>query len=385
MATILERAKTKLVITEPFYATIVLSMKTQLVNNANPEFRGQKVDTLATDGTHLVVNTDYLEALPLSRAVAALKHEALHVALLHPFRRGSRDQVRFNKAADYVINDKIKQESGDIGDNWLYNPAFSNMSTEQVYNQLPPEPPGDGGGSGGDGPPDKNSNPSGDVLDAPDKSESAEAQARAVVSKAINVAKMTGSLPAGLKEALDDILNPKVDWREVLRRFMTDANKSDYSFSKPNRRMISQGYYLPSRSGVDSMRNITVVIDTSGSMGDEELKQMFGEVCGAVEETCPGKVTVVYCDAAVNHVDIFDNVPTADDIRQSAKRVGGGGTDMPAALDWIDEHVEDPVACIVMTDGYTPFGEERAYPTLWAISSHIEAEWGETVRVELGG
>ena len=133
------------------------------------------------------------------------------------------------------------------------------------------------------------------------------------------------------------------------------------------------------------MRNITVVIDTSGSMGDEELKQMFGEVCGAVEETCPGKVTVVYCDAAVNHVDIFDNVPTADDIRQSAKRVGGGGTDMPAALDWIDEHVEDPVACIVMTDGYTPFGEERAYPTLWAISSHIEAEWGETVRVELGG
>lgn len=69
----------------------------------------------------------------------------------------------------------------------------------------------------------------------------------------------------------------------MLRRFMTDANKSDYSFARPPTvRMISQGYYLPTRHGMDSMRNIAVVIDTSGSMGDE-VKQGVGEVCGAVE------------------------------------------------------------------------------------------------------
>ena len=387
----LDKAKTKLVIAEPFYATIILSLKPHLVTNANPMFGGQEVKTLATNGTDLVVNTDFFDALPLSRAITALKHEALHVALMHPFRRGTRTPQRWNQSGDYVINDKLKNEGGDLGEGWLLSSAFSNMSTEQVYAQLPPEPPGGGsGGSGGQGQgsgdgqpnPDKNSNPSDDVLEAPDKSEAAEAQARATVNKAINVAKAMGKMPGDLKEMLDDILNPKVDWRDVLRRFMTEANKSDYSFARPNRRMISQGYYLPTRHGMDAMREIAVVIDTSGSMGDEELKQMFGEVCGAVEECCPGKVTVVYCDAGVNHVDQFEDTPTADDVRQSAKRVGGGGTDLTKALDWIDKHVPDPSCCIVMTDGYTPFGEDRNYPTLWAMSTDVEAPWGETVRVE---
>lgn len=386
----LDKAKTKLVIAEPFYATIVLNLKPHLVTNASPMFNGQEVKTLATNGTDLVVNTDYFEALPLSRAITALKHEALHVALMHPFRRGARTPTRWNQAGDYVINDKLSKEGGDLGEGWLISPGFTDMSSEQVYAQLPPEPPGGGKGGGqgqgsgsGDGQPGKNDNPDNDVLEAPDKSEAAEAQARATVAKAINVAKAMGKMPGDLKEMLEDILSPKVDWKEVLRRFMTDVNKSDYSFARPNRRMISQGYYLPTRHGMDSMRNIAVVIDTSGSMGDEELKQMFGEVCGAVEDSCPGKVTVVYCDAAVNHVDKFEDTPTADDVRHSAKRVGGGGTDLTRALDWIDEHVDDPACCIVMTDGYTPFGEDRNYPTLWTISTDVQAPWGETVHVEL--
>lgn len=387
----LDKAKTKLVIAEPFYATIVLNLKPHLVTNASPTFNGQEVKTLATDGTNLVVNTDFFESLPLSRAITALKHEALHVALMHPFRRGARTPTRWNQAGDYVINDKLSKEGGDLGDNWLLSPGFTNMSSEQVYAQLPPEPPGNGGGQGkGQGgagkdqnQPGKSDNPDNDVLEAPDKSEAAEAQARATVNKAINVAKAMGKMPGDLKEMLEDILSPKVDWKEVLRRFMTDVNKTDYSFARPNRRMISQGYYLPTRHGMDAMRDIAIVIDTSGSMGDEELKQMFGEVCGAVEDSCPGKVTVVYCDAAVNHVDKFEDTPTADDVRQSAKRVGGGGTDLTRALDWIDEHVDDPACCIVMTDGYTPFGEDRPYPTLWTISTDVVAPWGETVHVEL--
>ena len=384
MPSILDKAKTKLVIAEPFYATIVLNLKCHEVNNANNKFNGQEVKTLATDGTNLVVNTDYFEALPLSRAVTALKHEALHVALMHPFRRGARQHKRWNQAGDYVINGKLEDEGGDLGDDWLLSPGFKGMSSEQVYSQLPDDPPNGGGGGGGEGTPDKNDNPDNDVLEAPDKSEAAEAQARATVAKAINVAKAMGKMPGDLKEILDDILNPKVDWKDVLRRFMNEVNKSDYSFARPNRRMISQGYYLPTRHGMDSMRDIAVVIDTSGSMGDEELKQMFGEVCGAVEDCCPGRVTVVYCDARVNHVDQFADTPTADDVRASAKRVGGGGTDLTRALDWIDENIETPAAVLVMTDGYTPFGGERQYPTLWTITTDVVAKWGETVHVDLG-
>lgn len=394
MPTILEKAKTKLVIADPFFATIVLNLKTHLVNNANPMFAGQEIKTLATDGTNLVVNTDFFEALPLSRAVTALKHEALHVALMHPFRRGHRTPKRWNHAGDYVINDKLQKEGGDLGEGWLVSPAFSGMSSEQVYAQLPEEPPGNGGGGSGQqggqngnggqpqSKPDKNTNPDNDVLEAPDKSEAAEAQARATVNKAINVAKAMGKLSGGMEEILADILNPKVDWREVLRRFMNEVAKSDYSFARPNRRMISQGYYLPTRHGNDAMRDIAVVIDTSGSVGTEELKQYFGEVCGAIEDCAPGKVTVVYCDARVNHVDTFEDTPSADDVRASAKRVGGGGTDLTRALDWIDANLQNPAATIVLTDGYTPFGDEREYPTLWAVTTEVQSPWGETVHVE---
>ena len=51
----LDKAKTKLVIAEPFYATIILNLKPHLVTNANPMFGGQEVKTLATNGTDLVV------------------------------------------------------------------------------------------------------------------------------------------------------------------------------------------------------------------------------------------------------------------------------------------------------------------------------------------
>ncbi len=373
----LDKAKTRLVISEPFYATIVLSMHTVLVTNAAPMFNGQEVKTLATDGTHLIVNTDFFESLPLSRGVTALKHEALHVALMHPFRRGARQAMRWNRAADYVINHKLKQEGGDLGEGWLLDPAFGDDAyTEDVYNKLPE---GDGEGEGGA--PSPGDNLGDDVLDAPDKSDAAEAKARATVAQAVAVAKAMGKLPAGLREMLDDVLAPKAPWGEILARFMTEVNKTDFSFARPNRRMVSQGYYLPSRYGDDAMRDIAVVIDTSGSMGDEELRQAFGEVCGAVESCCPGKVTVVYCDARVNHVDSFEDTPTADDVKASAKRVGGGGTDMTKALDWIDEHLSNPACCVVLTDGYTPFGDERAYPTLWAINNDTAAPWGETVCV----
>lgn len=389
----LDKAKTRLVINEPFYATIVLSMHTVLVTNAAPMFHGQEVKTLATDGTHLVVNMDFFESLPLSRGVTALKHEALHVALMHPFRRGARQAMRWNRAADYVINHKLKQEGGDLGEGWLLDPAFGDDAyTEDVYSKLPEEQDkddgegdgdgdGEGEGDGEGGTPSPGDNLGDDVLDAPDKSDAAEATARATVAQAVAVAKAMGKLPAGLREMLDDVLAPKAPWGEILARFMTEVNKTDFSFARPNRRMVSQGYYLPSRYGDDAMRDIAVVIDTSGSMGDEELRQAFGEVCGAVESCCPGKVTVVYCDARVNHVDSFENTPTADDVKASAKRVGGGGTDMTKALDWVDEHLSNPACCVVLTDGYTPFGDERAYPTLWAINNDTAAPWGETVCV----
>lgn len=375
----LQKARTKLAIRDPFYSTILFGMK-EVLTDTLPG--GKPLWLAATDGQHLYINPTNFNALPLEEAIGVLKHECMHPALMHNWRRGTRTQQRWNTACDGVINNMIADEKGVLPVGGVNMPMAKGLTAEQVYAQLPEDPPGGGGGQGQQDPNSPPDNPMGDdVLDAPDQSPQAQAEMQQRIAQAAQVAKARGKMPAGLRELLDEVLNPRVDWKETLRRFLTEVSRADYSFARPNRRFIAQGGYLPGLHSDGAMRKLAVVIDTSGSVGETELKQFFGEVCGAIEETSPGQVVVVYCDAKVNHVDHFD-APSTAEVAASAKRVGGGGTDMPAALDWLDEHEPDVAATCVFTDGWTGYGEERPN-VLWAITDPSKTSpWGETVHVD---
>ncbi len=371
-----DKAKTRLVMVDPFFATIIMGL-TPVFGEKLPN--GKDLWLAATDGTSLFINPTAYEALPLPEAVGVLKHEAMHVALMHPFRRGTRTAKRWNNAADYVINPLIVGEGGALPPKVLDGSPFKGMTTEQVYAALPEDEEGDDDGDGdggGDG-----GNPLGDdLMDAPDKSSVAEAKVKANVAQAAQVAKAMGKMPGAIRELLDDVFSPTVSWLETLREFLTETSRTDYSFARPNRRFVAQNMYLPALYGTDGMRKLGVVVDTSGSIGVEELKQFFGEICGAVDECAPSQLVVTYCAAEVNHVDRFDGASSAE-VKSSAKRVGGGGTNMVAALEWFEEHEPDTAAVIVLTDGYTPFGDDRTLPVLWAITSDIVSPVGTTVRV----
>lgn len=381
-STMLPKAKAKLVINDPFYATIVLSLKTVECDKLP---NGKDLWMAATDGTHLFINPANFDPLPLAKAVGVLKHEAGHVAQLHNFRGKGKQGKRWNNAADYQINDQLFAEGGQLPDGVLHSKAFAGMSTEEIYAQLPPDDENNQGGGGGGGQGGQGGQPSGnplddDVMPAPDQSESAVAQAKATVQKAANIAKAMGKLPAGMDEFLDGLMNPKVSWQEQLRRFMTDIAQTDYSFARVNRRYAHMGLSLPGKYGVGAMRKLAVIIDTSGSVSDNELKQYFGEICGAVEECCPSSLVVVYCDAQVNHVDELDQ-PEKDAL--VPRRVGGGGTDLRKATDYLAAEHPDVAAVIGLTDGYTPWPSEVKYPMLWAITTSVEAPIGETIHVDL--
>jgi len=96
-------------------------------------------------------------------------------------------------------------------------------------------------------------------------------------------------------------VSPKQDWRSVTRAFVAATTISDYRWTPPNRRHISSGLYLPSveRSGVGTM---VIGVDTSGSVGKEELEQFAAEITAISDEVQPDRIYVVYCDAAVNSV-----------------------------------------------------------------------------------
>ena len=224
--------------------------------------------------------------------------------------------------------------------------------------------------------------PASDVLDAPDDAGAGEQRARQLVARAVAAAKQRGLMPAHLEAELGEVLNPRVPWQDVLRRFLTEMRPSDYSWARPARRMVSSGLYMPSIAGTGAMRDLAVVVDTSGSVSDDELRQFFGEFIGAVEACSPGAVRLVWCDAAVAGDERWPATPSAEELARCVRRLGGGGTDMTVGLDALED--DPPQAAVVFTDGGTPFGEPRAYPVLWAITGSTVSLWGETVRVTLG-
>lgn len=369
---IFEKAKTQLVINHPFYATIMFSLKV-IETQELPD--GRKLWQAATDGANLYVNPVNFNKLPLAEAVGVLKHECMHIALMHPWRRQGRSPQRWNHAADYVINDIIFKEKGSLPAGVLHSQAYAGMTSEQVYAQLPPDPPGGGGADHGNGNPLDD-----DLMDAPDQGPAAQAKAKATIAKAAQVAKAMGKLPAGIRELIDEVMNPVVAWQEQLKVYLTEKARSDYTFARPNRRFVAQGTYLPGLYSDGAMRKLVFQIDTSGSIGAKELRQFFGEVCGAVNDVCPSELIVIYVDADVNHVDYFER-PDPEAVRTSAKRVGGGGTDMTVGLDWVEKNAPDAQLTIVLTDGYTPFGDERPN-VLWLSTTDVKSPWGTTINVQ---
>lgn len=377
-ATMIQRARVRLVTTEPFYATLLLNMHV-VETETMPD--GQPLWMAATNGETLWLNPVNVNALTLPEAVGLLKHEVLHVAFLHPWRMNNRNHSKWNKATDDIINDIITIEGGSLPEGGRMFPDISRTHTaEQRYVELADEPEGDGG-SGGEDPFD------GDLLPAPknggESPAVSEARAKAMVAQAVAVAKAQGKMPGGLKEYMDELFESVLPWTEVLTRFLTDVSQNDYTWARPNRRFVAQGLYLPGIASMDSMGKLGVIIDTSGSMGAEELRRSFGEVVGAVQAVCPSQLVVVYCDAEVNHVDHLDE-PTEDDVREVAARHGGGGTDMTVAQRWFEENEPDTKAILVFTDGYTPFSES-SIPTLWCIDTDVVSPHGETVRVRNDG
>jgi predicted metal-dependent peptidase len=195
------------------------------------------------------------------------------------------------------------------------------------------------------------------------------------VGSAAEAAKKAGTLPAGMERFINMTEDVKVPWREVLARFVTQIACDDYIWTKPNKRHYPN--YLPSLYS-ERMGKIVVVIDTSGSIDQPTLDAFGTEIRSIVHTVRPELTTVMYCDAAINHVDEF----AADD-DLVFKMHGGGGTSFIPPFKLIEETGEDPVALVYLTDMYGDFPEPVDYPVLWCATTDVIGPFGETLRIEV--
>lgn len=162
-----------------------------------------------------------------------------------------------------------------------------------------------------------------------------------------------GKVPAGLARWAERILRPpQVPWERelgaLIRRARTMAMGAvDYTYAKVSRRGSFSGVLMPAMRRPTP--DVALVIDTSGSMSEDDLEAALSEVTGIVRATGQVHVPVICCDAEAAPVQ---RVRTG----VSVKLVGGGGTDMGAGIAAAEKLGVGVI--VVLTDGYTPWPAE---------------------------
>lgn len=359
------KARIKLLLDNPFLGTLALRAKLVEVPKGDP--RGPA----ATDGTSLYYEAEtWLQWSPEER-IGVMAHEVAHNALLHSYRLKARDHKKFNRAADYAINDLLvntynyKLPAGTLLDKQYYE-----MTAEAIYNELP------------DDPDDQNPAPNwGGVLPAPGTAAEQAANqqgAEQAIRAAAMVAKQAGKLPGNLARILE-FLEPKINWKQALREFLVARfARDDYKWYPPNMQYLHMGLHVPTLGG-ESFGPVVICIDTSGSIGEKELNQFMGEVSGILEDCRPEKAIVIYCDAEINRVDEF----TVEDLPIKPVICGGGGTDFRPPFEYLTEKGIEPECLIYLTDMYGAFPQVSPhYPTVWARTSRVPAPWGTAIDLD---
>jgi predicted metal-dependent peptidase len=203
----------------------------------------------------------------------------------------------------------------------------------------------------------------------------------------INHNKMVGKGAGGLGREIGELLEPKVDWREMLREFVkaTCSAKDASSWRRVNRRYLSGDTYMPSMIG-ERVGHLVIGIDTSGSIGGQELNDFLTEVKGIANEVHPEKVDLMYWDTEVAGHEEY-GYHEVDNIVSSTKPRGGGGTDPTCMITYMKEKNIKPEAIIMLTDGCIgEWGNEWNAPILWTICGQYGrdtyAPVGKTVHIE---
>jgi predicted metal-dependent peptidase len=267
----------------------------------------------------------------------------------------------------------------------LVDERFRGMNTKQVFDILKEEEPPEGyewrSGSGFDIHDWEGAN----GLSEEQKKALAKDVDQAIRQGVIAEQKVAGKGRGGLSRELEELLEPKIDWREVLREFVksTCSAKDASSWRRVNRRYLSGDIYMPSLIG-ERVGHLVLGVDTSGSVGGKELAEFLSEVQGIAKEVHPEKVDLIYWDGAVAGHEEYDGT-NVDNIVQSTQPKGGGGTDPRCVMEYLKDKNIQPEAIIMLTDGYIgDWGNEWQAPILWTIcgGNNAYAPVGKTIHVK---
>lgn len=406
----LAAARTRLILDRPFLGALVLRLPLVAA--------GGWCRTTATDARKLYYNPAWIARLSAAEVQFALAHEALHCALGHFARRGRRKQQTWDLACDFAINPLLLDEGLKPPAEAQVLDLYRGMAAEEIYpcidDSLDEETlddhlwDGEEGGEGGQGdcndaagqgggtpetdpeaggatprPPGAGGEDDGregedgrpPPLSAREK-EQLHDQWQRHLAAAAQRAREAGKLSGGLARLTEAALASEVSWRAALAQYLSQAARDDYTWLRPSRREGDVIWpSLRSHAG-----DICVALDTSGSIGDDDLGRFLGEL-NAIKGTLPVRITLFACDAALAPDAPWVCEPW-EELRLPRRFEGGGGTAFAPVFEWLERAGQRPDALVYFTDAEGEFPRlPPDYPVLWLVKGRADVPWGRRIQL----
>jgi predicted metal-dependent peptidase len=334
--------------------------------------------TAATDGRNFYYNTRFIEMLRPKEIEFLFGHEVLHCVYDHFGRRGDRDPQLWNIANDYCVNgDLVKHNVGEkiTSVPCLYDRKYDGMSSEEVYDALYENATKIDIGSlldqmidehldgEGDGDGEENEGKGRPRLSAEDKQAIKDEIKEAMLAAAATV-DGAGNLPLGVKRLIQQLTEPQLNWREILRMNLESTIKADYTWMRASRKGWHMDAVMPGQKP-DEMIDVAVMLDASGSISPDMLRDFLSEIQGIMDSFPSYKIHVATFDTDCYNPAQYDsdNLDSMIDYEVS----GGGGTDFDCIFTYLKDQEITPRRLIVFTDGY-PFGS-------WGDAEYCDTTW----------
>ena len=354
--------------------------------------------TAATDGRNFYYNCKFIEMLRPKEIEFLFGHEVLHCVYDHFGRRGDRDPQLWNIANDYCVNsDLIKHNVGEkiTSVPCLHNVKYDGMSSEQVYDDLYEKADkidigklidqllddhldgqgdeGEGGGKGSDG----DGGGKGRPKLTPEQRQAIKDEIKEAMLSAASTADGAGNLPAGVKRLIQELTEPQMNWRELLRMNLESTIKSDYTWMRASRKGWHMDAVMPGQKP-DQLIDIAIALDASGSISEKMLRDFLSEIQGIMDSFPAYKIHVITFDTNAYNPAQFDS-DNLDSIFEYEVK-GGGGTDFDCVYSYLKENEIEPNRLIMFTDGYPygSWGDENYTETIFILhgTTTIVPPWG---------
>ena len=326
-------ARVGLLLRHSFFGNLATRMKL-VVNNEIP--------TAATDFRNIFYNESFINNLSIPEVTFVVAHEILHCAFEHFIRRENRIPFLWNVAGDFIINGiLVRARIGTMPEMGLFNDdKYNGWSSEQVYDDLFKM------GEDAVSKLGKLLDEHMDMSSDPDK-DSLSDMIREAVLQAHSAS--PNSTPTEIQRIIKEFTEPKISWRDLLQQRILSILQSDYTWTRPSRKSWNCPAVLPGMLRENAV-DLCIAIDTSGSIGEQQLKDFLGEVVGITQEFKDFTIKLWSFDTSV-HAFAEYNSGNVDELLDYVPG-GGGGTAIDCNWEFMIQEGIEPSRFILFTDAY---------------------------------